>query len=204
MTIGRNRFIIERKEKTKENSCHAAENGGTVQNKLHLYTGSGQGKTTAAMGLALRMLGSGRRVLITQFLKDGGSGEVKALSALENCLLLLPETSGKFTYEMSAAEIEREKQRYAEQVQRLLALLKEEKPAMVVLDELGTACTLGMVSKVDAKRLVQASLEACETVVTGGQSPQWLKDDADYWTEMTLHRHPYEKEGLQARQGIEY
>ncbi len=175
-----------------------------MQNKLHLYTGRGQGKTTAAMGLALRMLGSGRCVLITQFLKDGSSGELKALATMKNCRLLLPETSGKFTYEMSAAEIEREKQRYAAQVERLLALLKEEKPAMVVLDELGTACTLDMVSRVDAKRLVQASLEQCETVVTGGRSPQWLQEDADYWTEMTLHRHPFETEGLQARPGIEY
>lgn len=175
-----------------------------MQNKLHLYTGSGQGKTTAAMGLALRMLGSGRRVLITQFLKDGSSGEMKALSALKNCRLLVPETSGKFTYEMSTAEIEHERQQYAAQVHQLIALLNEVKPAMVVLDELGTACTLDMVSKADAKRLVQASMEQCETVVTGGQSPQWLQDSADYWTEMTLHRHPFETEGLQARQGIEY
>jgi cob(I)alamin adenosyltransferase len=56
-------------------------------NKLHLYMGQGKGKTTAAMGLALRALGHGRRVLIAQFLKDGRSGELRTLKNLPGALV---------------------------------------------------------------------------------------------------------------------
>ena len=69
-----------------------------MKGKLHVYTGNGKGKTTAAMGLALRSLGHGRRVLIAQFLKDGRSGELAALDELNvalSCGMVTQENAEK-------------------------------------------------------------------------------------------------------------
>ncbi|MBQ1895277.1 MAG: cob(I)yrinic acid a,c-diamide adenosyltransferase, partial [Clostridia bacterium] len=59
---------------------------------IHIYFGEGKGKTTAATGLAARAAGSGMKVLFVQFFKDGSSGEVKSLKALENITFLYPDT----------------------------------------------------------------------------------------------------------------
>ena len=70
-------------------------------NKLHVYTGPGKGKTTAAMGLALRSLGHGNAVLVAQFMKRANSGELAALRRLNACVLTAPPISG-FTFRMDA------------------------------------------------------------------------------------------------------
>ena len=74
--------------------------------KLHVYTGNGKGKTTAAMGLALRSLGHGRRVLIAQFLKDGRSGELTALRTFERATVYPAEPISGFVFAMTAEEKE--------------------------------------------------------------------------------------------------
>ena len=75
-----------------------------AEHKLHLYTGNGKGKTTAAMGLALRAHGHGLPVLITQFLKDGHSGEITALSHLPGVTMMLPRPTHGFVFQMTEAE----------------------------------------------------------------------------------------------------
>lgn len=74
--------------------------------KLHLYTGTGKGKTTAAMGLAFRALGHGERVLIAQFLKDGRSGELQAFKRFENATLWPGEPVKTFVFRMTPQQKE--------------------------------------------------------------------------------------------------
>lgn len=165
---------------------------------LHLYYGDGKGKTTAAMGLALRALGSGRRVVIVQFLKGGFSGEVPGLEKL-GAVFYRGVPGEKFVFQMN--EEERTATR-AQQNANLTAALAQ--PAdLLVLDEAGSAWELDMVDKELLRQAVLQRPAGQECVLTAHTPPQWMQDAADYVTEMHCVRHPYQK-GIAARQGIEY
>ena len=126
-----------------------------MKNRLHVYTGDGKGKTTAAMGLALRSLGHGRRVLIAQFLKDGSSGELRALEHLDGALVFRTQPLSGFVFRMTAAERARAAQAQTEQALRLAEEIRREKPAMAVLDELGEAVWLEMVTPEAARERLE-------------------------------------------------
>lgn len=165
---------------------------------LHLYYGEGKGKTTAAMGLALRALGSGRRVVIVQFLKGGFSGEVPGLEKL-GAVVCRGVPGEKFVFQMD--ETERAAAR-AQQNANLAAALAQ--PAdLLVLDEAGSAWELDMVDRELLRRSVLQRPVGQECVLTAHTPPQWMLEEADYITEMRCVRHPYQK-GVPARQGVEY
>ena len=165
---------------------------------LHLYYGDGKGKTTAAMGLALRALGSGKRVVIVQFLKGGQSGEIPLLEKL-GAKVYRGKAGQKFVFQMNEAE---KAATWALQDQNLTAARRE--PAdLLVLDEAGSAWELAMVDKAILQQAVLQRPAGQECVLTAHAAPQWMLDAADYVTEMKCHRHPYQK-GIAARKGIEY
>ena len=165
---------------------------------VHLYWGEGKGKTTAAMGLALRALGAGRNVVIVQFLKGGPSGEIPLLEKL-GAQVLRGKAGQKFTFQMSEAEKAETKTLQTENLRRALALEAD----LLVLDE---ACAAWQKDLVDRELLKQAVLErpqGREAVLTGRNPPDWLWEAADYITEMKCCRHPFEQ-GIPARQGVEF
>lgn len=175
-----------------------------MQNKLHLYTGEGKGKTTAAMGLALRSLGHARRVLIAQFMKNGRSGELLALSQFPNAILFEAKPIEKFTARMSSEELAEEALVQTEQAKALIERIAVEKPALTVLDELSMALHLHLVDAETAQRLMDTVLLHGECVVTGRYAPSWLTARADYVSRIMPEKHPFESEGLHARRGIEW
>ena len=166
---------------------------------IHLYCGNGKGKTTAAMGLALRAAGRGKPVVIAQFLKGENSGERRILERLPQVNLLpLPETI-QFTFAMSEEEKEKEKVRYQ-------CMLKEIADAaqvceLLILDEVCAAVNTGMISLQAILQLLDEL--TCEIVMTGREPAQELKQRSDYITCMEKVKHPYD-EGICAREGIEY
>ncbi len=172
--------------------------------KLHVYTGDGKGKTTAAMGLALRCLGHGRRVLIAQFLKDGRSGELASLARLPGAVVWKGAPVSKFTFRMTPGERARTAAEQTEQARRLTAEIGRCGFDMVVLDELGEAVHLGLVEDAVARELIDAALSVAETVATGRDVPDWMLARADYVSRIAAERHPYQTEGLRARQGVEW
>lgn len=168
------------------------------QGLLHLYWGDGKGKTTAAMGLALRALGNGKRVVIVQFLKGGKSGEIPLLEQL-GAVVYRGKGGQKFVFQMNEAEKEAAR---AVQDQNLTAALAQ--PAdVLILDEAGSAWELDMVDKALLRRAVLERPAGQECVLTAHAAPDWMLEAADYVTEMKCHRHPYQK-GIAARPGIEY
>ena len=175
-----------------------------METKLHLYTGEGKGKTTAAMGLALRSLGHGNRVLIAQFVKDGRSGELRALARLPQALVCAGKPVKGFVSRMTAEEKERTAKEQLEQARALIALMDKERPALVVLDELAMAVHLGLLGDQAAADLIDAGLAHGEVAVTGRCAPDWLHRRADYVSVVTPEKHPYKTEGLKARKGIEW
>lgn len=165
---------------------------------LHLYWGDGKGKTTAAMGLALRALGSGKRVVIVQFLKGGKSGEIPLLEQL-GAKIYRGKAGQKFVFQMNDAE----KAATRELQNANLRAAQQEPADLLILDEAGSAWELDMVDKELLKAVVLERPAEQECVLTAHGAPDWMLEAADYSTEMKCHRHPYQK-GIAAREGIEY
>lgn len=164
---------------------------------LHLYWGNGKGKTTAAMGLALRALGHGRRVVIVQFLKDGTSGEIAPLRAAGAAVYACP--NAKFTWLMDEAD----KAAAREASARALGQALAEPFDLLVLDEACAALKSSILDEALLRRVVAFAKNGREVVLTGRDPAPWLQDAADYSTEMRAHRHPY-ADGVAAREGVEY
>ena len=165
---------------------------------VHLYYGEGKGKTTAAMGLALRALGQGLRVIVVQFLKCGTSGELEPLRQL-GAAVYSGKAGTKFSFRMTGEE----KTETAAMHDRMLRQALAEDCDLLILDELCAARQTGLVDEMLAKQAVLDCPEGRETVITGRRPEDWMLEAADYVTEMRCHRHPYEQ-GIAARRGIEF
>lgn len=168
---------------------------------LHIYCGDGKGKTTCAMGLAIRAAGHGRKVVVAQFLKSGNSGERVVLSALPtvNCLSV-PETM-KFTFAMN----EQEKAQTRAQMTASFAQAAEagRESDLLILDELCGAIATGMVPLEDVLAFLDSRPENLEVVITGRDPAPALQERADYITEMRKIKHPFDR-GVSAREGVEW
>ena len=165
---------------------------------IHLYWGDGKGKTTAALGLALRALAAGQKVAVVQFLKSAPSGEVESLEAL-GAKFFRGKSTEKFVSQMDGDERAETRRVQDENLRAALAYA----PDTLILDE---ACAAWRLDMVDRALLREAVLEAPvgrEIVLTGRDPADWMRDSADYDTEMRCHRHPYQK-GVRARKGVEF
>lgn len=165
---------------------------------VHLYYGEGKGKTTAAMGLALRALGQGMRVTVVQFLKTGTSGELEPLQQL-GATVYSGHPGIKFTSQMTAEE-------RAQTASENDAHLREALQCpcdLLILDEICAAREKRMLDETLARQAVLARPEGREVVLTGRRPEPWMLEAADYITEMRVQRHPY-AQGIPARKGIEF
>ncbi len=170
---------------------------------IHLYCGDGKGKTTCAMGLALRAAGRGMPVVIAQFLKSENSGERDSLRRLEGITLLpLPEQV-TFTFCMTPEEKAEEKARSTRRFRDAARLAAEKGTCLLVLDEICAAISTGMLELSEVEEFLDGKPEGVEVVMTGRDPAQSLMDRADYITEMRKRKHPFDR-GIPAREGIEY
>ena len=165
---------------------------------VHLYCGDGKGKTTAAMGLALRALGQGMRVVVVQFLKNGTSGELEPLKEL-GAAVYSGQPGAKFTFQMNAEE----KAQATKENNARLAEALQQPCDLLILDEICAARNSGMVDEALAKQAVLERPQHREVVLTGRNPEAWIVEAADYITEMQPRRHPYEQ-GIPARKGSEF
>ena len=164
---------------------------------IHVYYGDGKGKTTAAMGLALRMAGRGERVIIAQFLKSADSGERLALEGLSNVELLAVPDALPFSFQLTDVQRAAERVRYTGMLSRLAG----ETWGLLVLDEVCDAVCEGLVDETAVLDL----LDRCtgEVVLTGHHVPKRCLERADYVTHMEKERHPFDR-GERARLGVEW
>lgn len=165
---------------------------------VHLYCGDGKGKTTAAMGLALRALGQGMQVVVVQFLKNGTSGELEPLKKI-GATVFSGKPGAKFTFQMNAEE----KAQATEENNARLAEALQQPCDLLILDEICAARNSGMLDEALAKQAVLERPQHREVVLTGRNPEAWMVEAADYITEMQPRRHPYEQ-GIPARKGIEF
>ena len=167
---------------------------------IHLYHGNGKGKTTAAMGLAVRMAGRNRPVVIAQFLKGADSGERTALATLPQITLLDVPQSIKFSFQLTPEERQEEQARYQALMTRLCACCTPA-TGLVVLDEVCDAVNAGLLPLERLLDFLRST--SAEVVVTGRDPAPELVEAADYITNFEKQRHPYDK-GCPARPGVEF
>ena len=168
-----------------------------------MYYGDGKGKTTAAMGLALRMLAAGGRVVIVQFLKDGGSGEVRMLSSRLGVPAFACAPMGKFTWEMTNEELATVRKAHDENLVAALDEVEALGARLLVLDEVLDALAMGLVDEAAIARALKRGAGELEVVLTGRNPSEDIASHADYLTEMVCKKHPFEQ-GVPSREGVEY
>lgn len=169
---------------------------------VHLYCGDGKGKTTAAVGLAVRHSGRGGKVVFAQFLKDGTSGECCVLAKL-GVTVLAANPVGKFSFRMT----EEEKAETAAALDRTFdaatGFAVRERATLLVLDEICAAVNCGFLPEKTLTEFLESRPDSLEVVLTGRDPSENLQMHADYITEMKKRRHPFD-EGVAAREGIEF
>ncbi len=168
---------------------------------IHVYTGDGKGKTTAALGLGLRAAGHGQRVLMIQFMKGRTNyGELEAAKLIPGFTIVQfgrPDFVDKNNPDPRDIEGAREALGYAGEAMKLRSC------DILILDELNVALDFGLVTLDQARELISSKPEETELVITGRNAPQELIELADLVTEMREVRHYYRK-GVPARKGIEH
>jgi cob(I)alamin adenosyltransferase len=166
---------------------------------LHVYTGNGKGKTTAAIGLAIRAAGAGRRVFFGQFVKGMEYSEIKALRRFEDLIVVRQYGLGCFLHE-EPRQCDRDAGN--EGLVDAGVMLTSGAYDVVILDEACIALYYKLFTLAQLLDALRNRHPACEAVVTGRYAPQKLIEVADLVTEMVEVKHYY-TEGVMARDGIE-
>jgi cob(I)alamin adenosyltransferase len=166
---------------------------------IQLYTGDGKGKTTAALGLALRASGRGLHTYIGQFMKGQRYGELEALG---NHPFIQLEQYGAVHHIHRETVTEGDIARASLGLERAREAMLSGKYDIVVLDEINVSIWFGLRDVEDVLTLLDQKPEHVEVVLTGRRAPQALIDRADLVTEMREVKHYY-RQGVRAREGIE-
>ena len=169
--------------------------------KIHIYTGDGKGKTSAAVGLAVRMAGRQKKVAVVRFLKSEDSGEVFALRQISGVTVIPLDKSFGFVWNMKEEEKE-EASRYYHGIWEK-AMEAARQADLLVLDELMAVWKYKFVDRAQVLAFLKNLPQRLEVAMTGRDAPQELLELADYVTEMKKVKHPFDG-GLAAREGVEY
>ena len=165
---------------------------------VHIYTGNGKGKSTAALGLAMRAVGQGLKVAFIQFIKGEPCGEhffVKQYKPFEIVQISVGDSFKK------------PKEQLSQEAQQTLTYAEQEilsgKYDLVILDEIFVAINQGLITIKQVLELLDSKPVSVELVLTGRNAPPEIAQRADLVTEMLMIKHPL-TEGTSARRGIEY
>jgi len=169
--------------------------------RVHVITGPGKGKTTAAFGLAMRAAGHGLKVCVIQFMKSGETtGELLASWRLGG-IDVRQFGTGRFVDSKHLTKEDRDLAKKAlDQARESLA---EGGCAMLILDEVNVACAYGLVAPKEVIEILRTRKMGVEVVLTGRDAPREFVEFADYVSVIENIKHPYGT-GLKARKGVEY
>ncbi|AEE96592.1 cob(I)yrinic acid a,c-diamide adenosyltransferase [Mahella australiensis] len=170
---------------------------------IQIYTGNGKGKTTAALGLALRAVGRGLKVIMIQFLKGVDSGELHSAQRLAPEFTIYRfESSHKFISDMSDDELAQLRQDISRGFDFSKQVIQGNACDILILDEIMAAIHSGFINVSEVVELMRSKPDNIELVLTGRNVPDEIADLADLITEMKPIKHYYDK-GVTARKGIE-
>jgi cob(I)alamin adenosyltransferase len=170
-----------------------------MKGKVHVYTGDGKGKTTAALGLSIRAAGAGLRVFIAQFIKSDEYSEIKALKRFSDLITVEQFGLGGFIGgNPSSGDIEAAQKGVA----RVKEIISSGNYDVVVLDEANIAVKFKLFSEQDLLDIIDAKSKNMELVITGRDAAPKIIEKADLVTQMKAVKH-YFQNGVEARVGIE-
>lgn len=170
---------------------------------IQVYCGDGKGKTTAAIGLVIRAVGRGKKVIFVQFLKGTKTGELEVLKQLSNVTVIRNPKELGFLSRMNDLEKREVTEFHNQTLEKIQKILLEEMIDLLVLDELTYPYIWNLIDKEKVEALILQKPEKLEIVITGREPDSFFLEHADYITDMQCIRHPYQK-GIKAREGIEY
>lgn len=169
---------------------------------IHIYCGDGKGKTTAAVGLAVRCAGRGNKVLLVQFLKSRDSGELYSLAKLPDIEVMRGKESKKFTFQMNEEEKHALLIEHNKMFEQVLEKIKNGGYSLLILDEVIGALNAKVFEMPKLIEFLRHKPENLEVVLTGRNPAPELVEIADYVSEMRKVKHPMDN-GIMAREGIE-
>ena len=171
-----------------------------MKGRIHVYTGNGKGKTTAAFGLALRAVGAGLKVFIGQFVKGKTYNENVAIARHLKNVTVKQYGLGCFIVNSPTEDDIKAARKGLDEMRKII---QKGKYDMVIMDEVNIALYYKLIDIEDLLEIIKNKPEYVELVLTGRYAPQELIDKADLVTEMKEIKHYYRK-GIEARKGIEY
>jgi len=167
---------------------------------VHIYTGDGKGKTTAAFGLAIRASGAGLKVYIGQFVKGNIYNEIMAVNKSLPNVTVKQYGAGCFIF---STPTEKDKEAANQGLLEMKKIIAEGKYDLVILDEVNIALYFRFIDIEDLLEIILNKPVHIELVLTGRYAPSELIAHADLVTEMKEIKHYYQQ-GIEARKGIEY
>jgi len=169
-----------------------------------IYTGNGKGKTTAALGMALRAVGHAQKICMIQFIKGSWHyGELESSKKLSPNFELVPAGTGFVGIIDDKSPIEVHEQSAKEAIQICKEKILSGKYNIVILDEINYALNLGLVSLDDVLELIENKPSSLHLVLTGNHAKKQVIEKADLVTEMKEIRHPF-KSGIKAKKGVDF
>ena len=169
---------------------------------IHLYCGDGKGKTSSAMGVALRAVSNGYNVLIIQFLKRGTSSEVKLLEQFDNVKVLANTELSGWSFKMSDEEKVVCKDQHDSEMNKAIDICQNDEIDVLIIDEVVGTLNLGLISKDLVLDFLQNKPENLEVIMTGRNPLPELLELSDYVSEIKKIKHPFDN-GIGARAGID-
>lgn len=193
----------DKKMEQQKMSSQKQEQKEMRQGLVHIYCGDGKGKTSAAVGLAVRAAGRGMKVLVVRFLKTENSGEVEVLRSIPGITVTPCDRTFGFVFRMN----EEQKAEAAEYYQKRFETAEKEAESgnydLLILDEILASCNYGMVQEQSVLEFLHTKPAGLEVVLTGRDPSEKMVEQADYVSEIHMVKHPYQK-GIPARKGIEF
>jgi len=175
--------------------------GAKALGKVHVVTGPGKGKTTAAFGFALRAAGHGFRVCVVQFMKSGSTtGEVLGAKRIRE-IKVFQYGTGRFVDSKSITEDDR--RCASEALAKVKEILDEGECEVLIMDEANIAASYGLLDPSEVLEMLKSRTPGIEVVLTGRNAPREFMRYADYVSYVDDRKHPHEK-GERARQGVEW
>ena len=191
-----------RMQQRKEVQSKRVSERGIEKGLKIVFTGQGKGKTTAALGMAIRALGHGETVAIVQFIKGGWEpGESKAFEIYGEQIKWHALGEG-FTWETQDRQRDKELANLA--WKKSLEYLSSSKYKLVILDEINIAIKLGYLSVNEVIQGIRGRPNLTHVVLTGRGAKNELIEIADLVTEMNLIKHPFKEQGIKAQKGVEF
>lgn len=175
----------------------------SIKGQIHIYTGEGKGKTTAALGLSMRAVGRDRKVLFVQFLKGQDTGEQYLMSKIPLITHVKLANARTFFHALTGEEQRSLIEETEMEWESLYEQILNGGFDLVVLDEIMAAMYLGIIPESKVMKLLQEKPFQMELVLTGRNAPDLISKEADLITEMRKIRHYYDQ-GILYREGTEY